>query len=218
MRLPIVLLLLLLVAGCSDTKIEAAIEESAKGDFVNLPGAILISVRSEGKTIRYAIRASSVEPTSQVVQVTRESHASILPYGATMLPDRPGGRYKGPYAFTADKRYVAASFVSNKEEIPTSLAIFDWVSKQEVAEIRGTKEEAIYAVAWSPDSRFLAVLRKSYRKGRFSLGNLISAISGHPERSETYYLETYGLSGTLTARSRLVADVPQSAAELAWVR
>ena len=221
MRLQLVLrslLLLLMVSGCTSREIEAAIDETARNDFAKLPGGILITVQSEGRTLRRAIRAGSVEPASQITHGSRESHASVLPYGATMLPDRRGEYYRGPYVLTGDEKYMAASFVTSvNENMPRSLAIIEWANKREVAAIRGTKEEVVYALAWSPDSRLLAVLKKSYQRGPFSLGNLISAISGHPVRSETYSLEIYELSGVLRVRSNLVVDVPQSTANLAWV-
>ncbi|BAV34779.1 hypothetical protein SCL_2502 [Sulfuricaulis limicola] len=142
----------------------------------------------------------------------------IAPYGATMLPDRTNEYYQGPFAFSPNGRYVAASVVGRrpKAALPQAFVIFDIQGKRDLARIDLSGKELLRALAWSPDSTRIAIL-KSISRGKVSFKNLLSALSGHSVAYDTYFLDIYDLEGKIVAHTKLIEDVRYSWGEIVWM-
>ena len=214
-----VLVLALLAASCGDQDITFVLDPSAKGELERLPGAIRIGVSDGGEQKKIEIRSGTIKPLAEPIGATKESRGSSSSGGATMLPDRPDVEYKGPYVFSPTRRYVAAAVIDSGSQLfySSAFSVVDVSDKKVIATIKGDTKEAVSALAWSPDSEAIAVLRTIEYPSGFSIRSVISSMSGHPMRSETYFLEIYDRSGQRRARAKLAERVPQSLAEMAWV-
>jgi len=135
-----------------------------------------------------------------------------------MLPDRADEYYQGPYAFSLNGRYVVASVVGRrpKAALPQAFVIFDKQEKRDLARVALSDKELLRALAWSPDSTRIAIL-KSTSGGKVSFKNFLSALSGHPVPYDTYFLDIYDLDGKVVAQTKLIEDVRASWGEIVWM-
>lgn len=211
------LVVALLLAGCGDQEITFAPDPSAKAQLEKLPGAIRIGVNDGGEEKRVEVRAGTIKPISERIGAARE--ASLSAGGATMLPDRPDVEYRGPFAFSPTKKYIVAAVMPRKSEAlaPSSFSVVDFSEKKVIATVKGEVNETIRAFAWSPDGEAVAVLKGIEYPSSFSIKGLIAGMSGHPMRSDTYFLETYDRNGRRHVRAKIAERVPQSLVEMAWV-
>jgi hypothetical protein len=135
-----------------------------------------------------------------------------------MLPDRTNEYYQGPFAFSPNGKYVAASVVGlrPKTALPQAFVIFGRQGKQDLAHVALSGEELLRALAWSPDSKRVAVLKSTIR-GKVSFKNFLSALSGHSVPYDTYFLDIYDLEGKIVAHTKLIGDLRGSWGEIVWM-
>jgi hypothetical protein len=74
----------------------------------------------------------------------------------------------------------------------------------------------IDSLAWSPDSKWIAVLKHSSRTGYGPI-DLIALMAGHGVPYMTYYLDVIDLSGNLVAHTKLTSEVKGSWGWLVWM-
>lgn len=218
MQYKLILLAILLITGCSgEQRPEITIDSSARPAFELLPGQIGLALHGSDIAFQVLIRHGKIEPVTSNIKAPREATGMIAPYGATMLPDRANEYYRGPFAFSPNDKYVAASVVGlrPKTALPQAFVIFDRQEKRDLARIDLSGEELLRALAWSPDSTRIAIL-KSTSRGKVSFKNFLSALSGHPVAYDTYFLDVYDLEGKIVARTKLIEDVRYSWGEIVW--
>lgn len=219
MQYKLILLAILLITGCSgEQRSEITIDSSARPVFELLPGQIGLALHGSDIAFQVLIRHGKIEPATRDIKAPREATGMIAPYGATMLPDRADEYYQGPYAFSSNGRYVAASVVGRrpKAALPQAFVIFDRQEKRDLARVALSGKELLRALVWSPDSTRIAIL-KSTSKGKVSFKNFLSALSGHSVPYDTYFLDIYDLDGKVFAQTKLVEDVRASWGEIVWM-
>lgn len=219
MQYKLILLAILLITGCSgEQRSEIIIDSSARPAFELLPGQIGLALHGSDTTFRVLIRHGKIEPATRDIKAPREATGMIAPYGATMLPDRTNEYYQGPFAFSPNGKYVAASVVGlrPKTALPQAFVISDRQGNRDLARIALSGEELLRALAWSPDSTRIAIL-KSISGGKVSFKNFLSALSGHPVTYDTYFLDVYDLEGKIVARTKLIEDIRYSWGEIVWI-
>jgi len=215
----IIILAVILIAGCSgDQPPEITIDTSAQPEFSALPGEIGIALYGSDTTMQVLIRQGKIAPARQIIRAPQEATEEVAPRGATMLPDRADEYYQGPYAFSLNGRYVVASVVGRrpKAALPQAFVIFDKQEKRDLARVALSDKELLRALAWSPDSTRIAIL-KSTSGGKVSFKNFLSALSGHPVPYDTYFLDIYDLDGKVVAQTKLIEDVRASWGEIVWM-
>jgi hypothetical protein len=218
MRRQVIFLVAVLIAGCSaQQEPEITIDSSARAALEALPGTLGIALHGSDIAIQVALRHGQIESARGTIRAPREATGMVGPRGATMLPDRLNEYYQGPYGFSPDSRYVAASVVEHrpKAALPQAFVIFDQQMKRDTARVTLEGKELLRALAWSPDSMRLAVL-KSTSRGKFSFKNMLSAISGHPVPYDTYFLDIYNLDGKIVTQTKLIEDVRAGWGEITW--
>lgn len=216
--LHVVLLVTILITGCSDQqRPEITIDSLARTAFETLPGTLGIAIHGSDNATQVVLHHGQIESARGTIRAPREATGMVGPRGATMLPDRLNEYYQGPYAFSPDSKYVAASVVEQrpKAALPQAFVIFDQQMKRDMARVTLDSKELLRALAWSPDSTRLAVL-KSTSRGKFSFKNMLSAVSGHPVPYDTYFLDIYNLDGKIVAQTKLIEDVRASWGEITW--
>lgn len=219
MQRRIILLAVLLIASCSGQQpSEITIDHPTQPTFEALPGEIGLALHGSDIAFQVLIRHGKIEPVTSNIKAPREATGMIAPYGATMLPDRTNEYYRGPFAFSPNGKYVAASVVGHrpKTALPQAFVIFDRQGKRDLTRIDLSDEELLRALAWSPDSTRIAIL-KSTSKGKVSFKNFLSALSGHPVAYDTYFLDIYDLEGKIVAHTKLIEDVRYSWGEIVWM-
>jgi hypothetical protein len=218
MQYKLILLATFLIAGCSvQQPSEITIDSSAQPEFSALPGEIGIALHGSDTTVQVLIRHGKIAPARQIISAPQEATEGVAPRGATMLPDRADEYYQGPYAFSSNGRYVAASVVGHrpKAALPQAFVIFDKQEKRDLARVALSGKELLRALAWSPDSTRIAIL-KSTSRGKVSFKNFISALSGHSVPYDTYFLDIYDLNGKIVAQTKLIEDVRAGWGEITW--
>ncbi len=219
MQRQVIPLVVLLIAGCSGQQpSEITIDSSAQPAFEALPGEFGIALHGSDTTVQVMMRHGKIEPPRQTIRASREATEMVGPRGATMLPDRPNEYYQGPFAFSPNGRYVAASVVGRrpKAALPQAFVIFDKQEKRDLARVVLGGEYLLRGLAWSPDSTRIAIL-KSTSRGKVSFKNFISALSGHSVPYDTYFLDIYDLEGKIIAHTKLIEDLRASWGEIVWM-
>jgi hypothetical protein len=219
MQYKLILLAILLITGCSgEQRSEITIDSSARPAFELLPGKIGLALHGSDIAFQVLIRHGKIEPVTSNIKAPREATGMIAPYGATMLPDRTNEYYRGPFAFSPNGKYVAASVVGlrPKTALPQAFVIFDRQEKRDLAHVALSGEELLRALAWSPDSKRVAVLKSTIR-GKVSFKNFLFALSGHSVPYDTYFLDIYDLEGKIVAHTKLIGDLRGSWGEIVWM-
>lgn len=214
MRQVALVLFAVLLVGCADSdQIEFSVDDSAKPSLSSLPGRIGIAIHGRHSLTQGVLVGGVLEQPHESIKAPAEDLESIL---VTLSP-RPEGYLRRPYSLSPDRRYVAAGLEAQtpRTAIPHRFVIIDRGTNRDRAIISFEGPEAVKGLAWSPDSSLVAALSLTER-GRISLMNTLSAISGHPVRYNTYYLTIYDISGRVVARTRLAEDVPASVTHLVW--
>lgn len=208
-----------LLAGCQSEP-QFVLEENAKNQFAKLPGKIGITLETNSAKWHYILDKGALVKVGSLPAASKEAAAIGIGwfYGATGLPEHSGYDYKGPYMVSPDKRFVAASIAVSGPSTPgpTEVVIVDTRTKKIISKVRSNDNRYIDGVAWSQDSRLLAVLKSSSRYGRGPL-DLIGAMFGHPVPYMTYYLEVVDLDGKVVASAKLVSDLRASWGEVVWI-
>jgi hypothetical protein len=208
------------VSGCYQFDGEARLDQTAEQQFMRLPGSLGITIRNRDRVWRYILHHGQLRKTDRLPAAPREAKSIALGMrGASTLAPQPDYDYRGPFLTSPDEHYLAAS-ISLKppnDGLPISFVIYESQGKTLVAEVKGERLYYIESLAWSPDSRYIAVMKKqNVIKPRGPL-EILAAISGHPVPYNDYWLEVYDVRGDLVARSQIAKNVAGSWGEVIWL-
>lgn len=222
MRMRIVTLFIVaLITGCSESPqlADPQIEPSSMAAFVGLPGKIQMSISAGIEKRNYQLLRGTWHRISSIPAAPQETNAVGVSGqgGARFLPNLPRVSYQGPYAFDTGRTRVAASVLSidSTAFLPTDFVIFDFVNRKMLSLVSGKGDEFIDAMSWSPDGHYLATLKKTERR-KFSIGGVISSLSGHPPVVNDYVLVVYSQGGVELMRSTVIMSASQGWSTLIW--
>lgn len=94
--------------------------------------------------------------------------------------------------------------------------IVDTRANKIISKVGSNDNRYIDGLAWSSDSRLVAVLKNSSRYGQWPV-DWIGAMFGHSVPYMSYYLEVVGLDGKVVASTKLVSDLRASWGEVVWI-
>ncbi len=224
MRMRIVsLLFVAIISGCSESPqlFDPQIEPGSAAAFAGLPDKIQMSISTGVETRNYQLLRGSWGRISTTLAIPKETNAVGVSGqgGATFLPNPPKASYQGPYAFDTSRTRVAASILSagSAAFLPTDFVIVDVASRKMISLVNGRRNEFIDAMSWSPDGRYLAILRKIERR-KFLLDGVISSLSGHPPVANDYVLFVFDQGGVELMRSMVITSAPQGWSTLIWTQ
>jgi hypothetical protein len=192
------------------------IDVTAKRQFVSLPGKIGIAIKSYSREWYQVINQGNLVIVDSLPKAAYEASGNYGS-GATGLAPLKGYEYRGPYLTSPDKRYIAASVaVGPSDPAPWGLVIIDIKTRSALAQVSVYKNRYyLDGLAWSPDSKLIAVLKHSSRTG-YGPADLIALMSGHGVPYMTYYLDVIDLSGNLVAHTKLSSEVRASWGWVVW--
>ena len=212
--------LVVAVISCAPppTEIRVTIEQSAVPQLQGLPGEIGITVQNQSQVRRYRLSGGLLRDVSELPRAEKTASAGIGPYGATMfLDDTPDYYVSGPYQTSPDRKLLAASVeLKASPGIPTSYVIVDLNAKKTIA-LNKTDKLRVYALAWSPDSKFLAIVRREQTRVGHSPKEVLMSIAGHQVQYSIFSLEIVDASGKLVARSLLTKENEGTSSEIIWI-
>ena len=211
--------LALLVAGCA-TEPTFGIDHNAKQQFARLPGAIGITIKNESNAWYYTIYRGYVARVDSLPKPPAEA-ASVLKLTLRFpdeLPMPVGYVYWGPYLKSPDGVHVAVSTAEARHTAGARGLVIVQQSTKKVSLVwNGRENRYIESLAWSQDSRFIAILRSSSRTG-YRPSDLVALASGHGVPYMTYYLDVLDLDGNTLAQTKLASDVRGSWAWIVWIK
>jgi hypothetical protein len=208
---------ILVFESCS-TEPEFNFNPEAKRQFALLPGKIGVTIETPPDVTHYVIEKGDLRKVGPLPKAAYETnvHGIGFAQGATFLPLQKGYEYRGPYAVSPDKKFIAASISSGPSQNPTAFAIVNNQTKATVAIVQGDRARFIIGLTWSPDSQWIAALTQSSRLG-WTPTDILGRLLGHPSPYMTFYLAVANISGTVVAQSKLIWEVPTSWAEIVWL-
>jgi hypothetical protein len=126
---------------------------------------------------------------------------------------------RGPFAYSPDKTYLAAAMdlKTPRDSVPRHLAVLK-VNEAKIAYESGDNQSSVESVAWSPDSKHVAVLRRVPSGKLKSPMDILSATFGHPVQYSDYWIEIIGVDGKSLGRAQLASDVRASWGEIVWAQ
>ena len=208
----------LFVLGCAaEPKFE--LDRNTEQQFEKLPGTIGVTVKNHSNAWYYTLYRGKLQRVNSLPKPPAEA-ASVLKETLRFpdqLPKPQSYVYWGPYLQSPDGVYFAVSIAPVRDTAGgRGLVIIERFTQQVNLVLNDTRQRYIDALAWSPDSRFIAILRSSYRTG-YGPGDLIALASGHGVPYMTYYLEVTDLNGTVVAQTKLASEVRGSWAWIVWI-
>jgi hypothetical protein len=200
-----------------DAEIRTSLDDGEQQAFRSVPGVIRVTLRT-GQRLQpqTTLRIESGELTQTQVPAAPKPESSWRVFGgATMLPVvSPGQKFAGPYAFSHDGKFVAASAVAVTQTEPAQrLAIVDLNTHSVIGEVTGPEGTFVHGVAWSPNDQFVAAVFMRPERGKISA---IASVSGHPPGSATYFLDVLTRHAKQVVRIDLAKRLPDSVGELSW--
>jgi hypothetical protein len=130
------------------------------------------------------------------------------------FPVVQGYSYYGPYSHSPDKLFLISSLSSKKESwIPEYFAVIHMPDQKII--FRGTHNNWIDDIAWSPDSSTFAILAHSSRRW-LAIKGLVGLFFGHPLDVSKYYLSVYTKDGTLLVRTKVASGLILPSAQVSW--
>jgi len=205
-----------LIAGCG-RETEFQFNEKAKRDFATLPGKIGFAIETPPDRLQYIIEKGALVKVASLPKASKEATSMELGYrGASGLPLQKGYDYRGPYLASPDRRYVAASISTGPSANSREFVIVDTQQNKTIALIKGNENRFIVGLAWSPDSKWIAVMKDSYRLGWGPL-DIFGRLLGHPPVYMTFYLEVVNLAGDVVAQSKLIWETRDSWGWVVWL-
>jgi hypothetical protein len=118
--------------------------------------------------------------------------------------------------FSSTGSYVAFLRDIDSDDGKKSLLVYELSTRKEIATI--TTRNRIEAVAWSSDSKYIAVLTETSRACMLPF-ELLLAFVGHPIPVTTFYLNVYDLSGRAILTDKLIVkNVKGGSGSLFWAK
>ena len=203
------------IAAC-ESEPEFNFNKHAQRDFAALPGKIGFTIEMPPDLLHYAVERGVLVKVDSLPKAPKEAKAITGYIRATGLPPQKGYDYIGPYLASPDKRYVAASISTGSSANPRDFVIVDTQTTKTIALIKGNENRYMIGLAWSPDSKWIAVLKDSLRLGWGPL-DILGRLLGHPPVYMTFYLEVVNLAGDIVAHSKLIWETRDSWGWVVWM-
>jgi hypothetical protein len=209
-----------LLAACSEYSGELPSDTVAFGSFRELPGRIGVSIRSTDSNVwDFEIRHGKISRASNLPSAAR--NATSVGVGVEKpsgIPERGELAPRGPFALSGDKQYLVAAMDLKPplDSAPQHLVVVR-TQTSEIVYQSGKGGGYIEAVAWSPDSRYVAVLRREVTKHIGSPLDLLSSMSGHPVQYSNYWVDVIDVNGKPVARAQVASAVKGSWGTVVWM-
>jgi hypothetical protein len=163
-------------------------------DVFTKGGIIRVTERADETALRAALFLNRAGPGQDILANPQGTYGLGIPsyYAIGPLVDLANGeefplpgdeRYKWPFAWSPNGRYLAAAVDETNAIVSYTVAVID-IERRAVALVRRFEETYIVDVAWSPASDRLAVLVADEHTGLGPL-ELLSAAAGHPAFSSS---------------------------------
>ena len=208
-----------LLSACGEYGGELPSDTAAFGALSGLPGRIGVTLRSaDSKLWRFEIRQGKVSRASELPSTPRNATAvGVGVEKPSGISERGELAPRGPFALSGDKRYLAAAMDLKppRNSAPQHLAVVRTPGGDLVYE-SGSDGSYVESIAWSPDSKYVAVLRTTKSKKIGSPSDILSSTFGHPVQYNDYWIEVIDLNGKRVARAQIASDVKASWGEIVW--
>jgi hypothetical protein len=192
--------------------------ERSGQNISSLPGTIGIRFRNESTLRTFAIIDEKFVEKSWQIDGPREGNtltaekkgAEVAFLGDDVIP-------RGPFLISPDRSHIVVSVAYKRAKAydATDFVLAGARTNQIVFQRKDESGRFIDGIAWSGDSRLFAILEHSYKRV-LSLRSIISAVSGHPVSSKTFYLMIYDVHGKLISQAKVASGVIGGAAEVFW--
>jgi microcompartment protein CcmK/EutM len=209
-----------LLTACSEYSGELPSDTAAFGSFRELPGRIGVSIRSSASNVwDFEIRQGKISRASNLPSAAR--NATSVGVGVEKpsgIPERGELAPRGPFALSGDKMYLAAAMDLKppKDSAPQHLVVVQ-TQTSEIVYQSGKVGGYIESVAWSPDSKYVVILKRELTKHIGSPIDLLSSMFGHAVQYSNYWVEVIDVNGKPLARAQVASDVKGSWGEVVWM-
>lgn len=209
---------LLVIVGCS-WEPKFGLDSKAARALTPLPGKIGLKFRNYDGNWNFVIEQGHLSEWKILPDAPREATSAIGPFGAENLIAPAGYNYQGPYLLSPDRRFIVASVVTRipYEREPTTFLVVDVQTKQPFAQLHLTDNFVVEGFAWSPDSKWIALLRSRGHFKWWRPTGFVSLLAGHPIRYLEFHLDIVDRECKLIATTGLVHDLRPGANDLVWL-
>ena len=160
-------------------------------------------------------RAGQITWTDKLPAASEYAIAGGAESRAPWLPRIAGVANDGPYMRSPDGKLLLAgagtSYSGNSR-----LLIVDLETNEIRARVESEEDWGIGSVAWSPDGRYVAVI-KAKMEFTYCLLDILTYLVGQPSGRLTVALEIFDRAGNRTADMLLVSDSPNWRAVVVWI-
>jgi hypothetical protein len=194
-KLKIIIVIIILIGAFSmvSNRPRFEIQEKGKHEIRKIAGEIGVSFRTNRKQWSFIISNGGLAPINDLPDAPDEAKIITAKQEATSLLSKVDGvEYSGLYLVSPDKTTVVIGIMYKDSDAynPTDFVLGNIKENVVIYKRKAESLRFIDSIAWSPDSRFFAILDHS-SKLKFDLISIISSISGHPVRKKNYNLEVY---------------------------
>lgn len=191
----------------------------ALAEFVQLPGEIGLRLDTEVSGKRLLIREGLVIQVGSI-QPAPEEAIIYKNFGRPSDIVAPAGYYfTGPYLTSPNTKFVASALSSDRAGNyyqATAIAITNLQNNKEPVLLDGYGEWGVQAIAWAPNSRYVAVIRSKSGYG-LCLMEILAYVFSHPFTLSNYYLDVIDLAGNVVATQKLMSRVGMGRVEVVWI-
>lgn len=209
-------------------------------DFAGLPGTIGVAYEDSNGYRLFAIKDGTVSEADDLPRKYEDAGVPALaPWPAWLKKAHRPYRFEGmsigaPYATSPDGRFLAVGAADEDKHFeylmkhegrlwyalaydPYAFMIIDLEERRSIALVDSEFKWGIEAVSWSPDSRYLAVLRIQGRQG-YCLPEIVFLVTiGYGSHVIDHYLDIYDLQGRLMASRKLLSRNYDWRTEIVWL-
>lgn len=211
----------LLLTACGEFTGELPAEPKAFAPYANVPGRLGVSIHgADSRVWRFQIAKGQVSAVDTLPSAPR----SATSVGAGLerppeMPQRGDLAPRGPFAYSPDKAYLVAAMdlMAPRDSVPRNLAVLR-VGERKIVYEGGDNQSSVEAVAWSPDSKQVAVLRRTSSERLKSPVDILSGMFGHPVQYSDYWIEVIGVDGKSLGRAQIASGAKASWGELVWTQ
>jgi hypothetical protein len=209
---------------CISCSGEPRIELNAKSKeaFGTLPGKIGVTIRTYPRPWYLLIDKGSLSQVSSLAAAPTEAQYSSVEAvkGAPNLTEPHGYIYGGPFLVSPNRNFIVASIESKAAlaPLPTAFVVVDWRTKNVISQVKLTEGNTVNGFAWSPDSRWIAVLKSKAWFKWWLPSTILSFLVGHPATYIDISLDVVDLQGGVVAQTTLMEGLMGVSAEVIWTQ
>jgi len=186
------------------------VEAHAKTELESLPGKLSIGFGSMDHHWNYSVIKGKLKSMPNLRKAPEESMIGTAPLGGAtgILPDEKDLYYNRPYLISPDNSLIVAGIDYKKQSTgcPTDFVLAS-VKDGRIVSKRGYENfRSIDGIAWSPDSKYFAIVQSTERPC-FCILSILAYSLGHPARTGTYSLLIYDRYGDLYVQSKIVSGM-----------